>query len=77
MQEETGIVIKYDTPIEVSKEQYNLLMSKCRGIVAGRESEDGKCYIKVWAMEYAEIIAEIIKPKSPTPEPVTTLSGKT
>lgn len=77
MQEETGIVIEYDTPIEVSKEQYNILMTQCKGIVAGRESEDGKFYVKVWAMDYAEIVAKIIKPKSPSPEPVTSVTGKT
>ena len=33
-------MIQYDTPIEVTKNQYNTLMSKFAGIVAGREEAD-------------------------------------
>lgn len=39
--------IKYDTPFEVTKEQYEQLMKQCDGLVAGRE-EKGKYFIKVW-----------------------------
>ncbi len=59
MQEEIGIIIKYDTPIEVTKSQYNTLMNKFAGIVAGRE-EEGKYYIKVWLMKYAPVIHSFI-----------------
>ena len=31
--------IKYDVPFEVTKDKYEELMSKCAGIVAGREEE--------------------------------------
>ncbi len=77
MQEKDSIVIKYNTPIEVTKEQYKVLMIKCRGIVAGHESDDGKFYIKVWAIEYADMVREILNSKPTISEPVTSLSGKT
>lgn len=53
--------IKYDIPIEVTKDQYRILMRECCGIVAGRE-ENGKYYIKVWLMEYANYVRRIIEP---------------
>ena len=43
------ISIKYDTPIEVTKEQYNYIMREFSGLVAGR-TEGDKYYIKVWRM---------------------------
>jgi hypothetical protein len=49
------MTIQYDTPIEVTKEQYTTLMNKFSGIVAGREDK-GKYYIKVWIMKYAKVI---------------------
>ena len=39
--------IIYDTPFEVTKEQYKVYMTQLAGIVVGRE-ENGKYYIKVW-----------------------------
>ncbi len=85
MQEENSIVIKYNTPIEVSKEQYKFLMNEYSGIVAGRVSEDGKFYIRVWVMKFANDIAKILKPKPSVADidliekgkSVTSLSGKT
>jgi hypothetical protein len=50
--------IKYDTPIEVSGLQYNQIMQKCRGMVAGRRDKDGKYWVKVWFMKYADYIAQ-------------------
>ena len=52
------MMIKYDTPFEVSEKQYNLLMSKCDGWVAGRE-DGGKFFIKVWLMKQVEYIKRI------------------
>lgn len=60
--EQPEIEIKYDTPIEVSKEQYLLIINKFCGVVAHREHE-GKYYIKVWVMGYANKIKEILKIK--------------
>lgn len=53
------IDIQYDVPIEVSERHYNLLMTKLGGAVAGRV-EDDKYYIKVWAMQYVDIIKDIL-----------------
>jgi hypothetical protein len=50
--------IKYDTPIEVNEKQYKKLMHECSGIVAGRE-ENGKYYIKVWLMKYADYVRRV------------------
>jgi len=55
--------IKYDTPIEVEKPKYNILMTKFSGIVAGRE-EDGKYFIKVLVMKYANHVQQILNQKS-------------
>lgn len=55
--------IKYNTPIEVEKPKYNILMTKLSGIVAGRE-EDGKYFIKVLVMKYANHVQKILNQKS-------------
>ena len=52
--------IKYDTPIEVTKSQYNRLMTECDGVVAGQE-KDGKFFIKVWLMKYKQMVLDILK----------------
>ncbi len=62
MQEKTGIIIKYDTPIEVTKSQYNTLMNKFSGVVCGLE-DNGKYYIKVWLMQYAHLIENFLQSK--------------
>ena len=51
--------IIYDVPFEVTKKQYNALMSGCEGIVAGRE-ENGKYDIKVWLTKYNNHIINIL-----------------
>jgi len=51
--------IKYDTPIEVSKNQYKKIMQDCSGIVAGLE-QNGKYYIKVWMMTYANYVRAVL-----------------
>ena len=50
------MAIVYDTPIEVSFEQYNYLRVEYRGCIAHRE-EAGRYWIKVWDMKYARSIA--------------------
>ena len=37
-------------------------MHKFSGIVAGRE-DGGKFYIKVWLMQYADLVAKILEAK--------------
>lgn len=56
------MTIEYDTPFEVTKEQYNTLMNNFQGVVAGRESE-GKYYIKAWLMQYASAISQFLNKK--------------
>jgi hypothetical protein len=51
--------IEYDTPIEVTKEQYHLVMTEASGIVAGR-IDNGKYYIKVWMMSYANYVVKLL-----------------
>ncbi len=52
--------IKYDTPIEVSEQQYKKISSEFGGIVATKK-ENGKYYIKVWVMKYAPYIEAILR----------------
>lgn len=53
------MVIKYDTPIEVTEKQYRNLMEECDGVVAGR-IENGKYYIKVWLMKYVDQVNRML-----------------
>lgn len=53
------IEIKYDQPIEVSADQYHVIMRKLPGVCAGRY-EDGRYFIKLWLMKYSETIQKII-----------------
>lgn len=62
--------IQFDTPIEVSKDAYNHLMTNFSGIVAGQISNvtDEKTnlvntvyLIKVWLMKYVESVKMIIE----------------
>jgi hypothetical protein len=39
--------IEYDTPFEVTKDEYYHLMAKCATFVAGQIKE-GKHYLKIW-----------------------------
>jgi len=52
--------IGYDIPITVTEKQYRHLMKEFGGVVAGRE-ENGKYYIKVWLMSYAEQVQRVLK----------------
>ena len=54
------IQIIYDTPIEVTKSQYDKAMSTLRGAVAGQEM-DGKFFIKLWFMRYKKKLAQILQ----------------
>ena len=51
--------IGYDIPITVTEKQYRHLMKEFGGTVAGRE-ENGKYYIKVWLMCYAEQVQRVL-----------------
>ena len=52
----------YDTPIEVTQAQYNVLMNRCSSMVAGRVDESGKCFIKIWLeMDYVKQVLNEIK----------------
>lgn len=53
--------IKYDTPIKVTIIQYNNIMKKCCGLVAGRRDSDGNYWIKVWMMKHVDYIAQQFK----------------
>ena len=44
--------IKYDAPIEVTKEQYDRIKIKFAGLVAHRVDSDGRYWIKLWHMKY-------------------------
>lgn len=46
--------IKYNTPIEVTREQYRRITGKFKMIVAHRKDEEGRYWIKLWAMEFKE-----------------------
>ena len=46
--------IKYDTPIKVTKEQYQKIIKKFSQIVAHRIDDDGRYFIKLWAMEFRD-----------------------
>lgn len=58
MENINNVKIKYDTPFEVTKQQYNRLMTHCEGVVAGRE-ENGKYYIKVWLMNHVNYVRQV------------------
>ena len=53
--------IRYDVPIEVTRKQYDILRVECTGILAHRIDNEGKCWIKVWLMEYKDDVIQIIK----------------
>jgi hypothetical protein len=53
--------IKYDTPIEVTENQYNFLINKFAGIIAFRKDAEGKYWIKLWIMQYKHILEKYLK----------------
>jgi hypothetical protein len=62
IQRDKDFKLKYDTQFEVSKEEYDRLMTECAGIVAGRE-EDGKFYCKILLMPYIKEVRKCLKIK--------------
>jgi len=44
-------MIQYDTPIEVTEEQYHRIV-KPFGMIIAHRSHEGRYYIKLWAMRY-------------------------
>lgn len=50
--------IKYDTPIQVTGNQYHSLRKSFGGLIAFREDSKGNYWIKVWRMSHSE---EILK----------------
>ena len=52
--------IKADTQIEVTEKQYRKLMTVLAGVVAGRETDDGKFYVKVWDMRCVGYVKQIL-----------------
>lgn len=57
---ESKEMIQYDKPIEVTKKQYDKLLVKCAGIVAHRIDNEGKYWIKVWFMQYKDMVQKIL-----------------
>jgi hypothetical protein len=50
------IKLQYDTPVQVTKEQYNFMQVKFAGIIAHRfDQKTGVYYIKIWRMKYIYI----------------------
>lgn len=54
------IEIKYDTPFEVNKKQYDQIMQLCGGAMCGRV-EDDKYFIKVWIMSFVPAVKRQLK----------------
>lgn len=52
--------LKYDTPIEVTENQYRRIMSELKGVCAGR-IENGKHYIKLWLMAWKSNVIWILE----------------
>lgn len=52
--------IKYDTPIEVTKEQYLTAEVNLRGVAAFQE-KDGKYFVKLWHGGYKPALRKILK----------------
>ena len=53
--------IHYDIPIKVSKTQFTTLMTKCAGIVAGRKDTRRQYGIKVWYIQYKQLVQNILE----------------
>ena len=55
--------IKYNTPIEVTEKQYNLIMNNLKGVCAGRKetTDDGvnKYFVKVLFMKFSKDVKRI------------------
>jgi hypothetical protein len=53
--------IHYDKPIEVSKEKYQKLIAKLPQMVIAHRQENGRYFIKLWAMSFKKQVEKIIK----------------
>lgn len=51
--------LEYNVPIQVTKEQYNLIMDKYAQSCAGREA-NGVFEIKLWDMRYKNLLTKIL-----------------
>lgn len=55
------MIVKYDTPIDVTERQYNILMNRCSGMIAGRKDEEtGQHQIKMWLAGHDKWVKELI-----------------
>jgi hypothetical protein len=52
-------ILRYDTPTEVSKKAYDILVSDFSGIICHKVI-DGKYYIKIWLMRYVKDVKKVI-----------------
>lgn len=54
------ISVKYDVPIEVTKEQYEHIVPRFRNIIVHRKDK-GKYYIKLWYMQYKGLLEKVLE----------------
>lgn len=54
------IELKYDTPVEVTREQYKRVRDRFKMIVAHRRDGEGKYWIKLWGMEYKDDVEKVL-----------------
>ena len=54
------MTLPYNTPVQVTDKQYNLLMSRFAGVVAGR-IEGGKYFIMLWLVAWRKEVIKMIK----------------
>ena len=52
--------IRFDKPIEVSAKQYSIIMTKLKGVCAGK-IQDGKYFIKIWLMSWSKEVKMILE----------------
>lgn len=55
------VEIKYDTPIEVTKEQLDKIRTDLAGVCAYRTDENGKHWIKCLLMKYKHIVEQYLR----------------
>jgi len=71
------IELKYNTPVEVTREQYRRITNRFKMIVAHRRDDQGRYWIKLWVMEYKEAVERELNKKKPWVKPtVTTYSAE-
>jgi tricorn protease-like protein len=57
------VEIEYNTPIEVTEDQYQRIVGRYRMVVAHRQDAEGRYWIKLWAMEFkGHLEKELNKP---------------